>query len=140
MATPAEIDIANAGEIHDKLLAVLAREPVTVIVDMTTTVFCDSAGMSAVLRVYRRAIAQGIELRLVIPARAVRRVFTVTGLDRLTDIYPSLAASLAGKPAGASVIPVAGPAAADTGLAGEADPGLSGPAAHAGCPPGPGGQ
>jgi anti-sigma B factor antagonist len=140
MATPAEIDVANAGRIHDQLLTVLAREPVTVIVDMTATVFCDSAGMNAVLRAYKRAIVQGAELRLVIPARAVRRVFTITGLDRLVDIYPSLAASLAGKLAGEPVNPGASPAAADTGLAVDTGPGLAGPAAHAGCPPGSGGQ
>jgi len=97
---PAEIDVANARAILDKLLSVLDREPVTLIVDMTATTFCDSAGMNAVLRAYKRASAAGTELRLVMPAPAVRRVFTVTGLDRLIGTYPSLAASLAGRPAG----------------------------------------
>ena len=100
VAMPGEIDVANAGPILDKLQSVLDREPVTMIVDMTATTFCDSAGMNAVLRAYKRASAEGIELRLVTPAPAVRRVFAVTGLDRLIDTYPSLAASLAGQPGG----------------------------------------
>lgn len=97
---PGEIDVANAPAILGKLLSVLDREPVTLIVDMTATTFCDSAGVNAVLRAYKRASAAGIELRLVMPVPAVRRVFTVTGLDRLIDTYPSLAASLAGRPPG----------------------------------------
>ncbi len=100
VAMPGEIDVSNAGSILDKLQSVLDREPVTLIVDMTATKFCDSAGMNAVLRVYKRASAGGTELRLVMPAPAVRRVFAVTGLDRLIDSYPSLAASLAGRPGG----------------------------------------
>ncbi len=97
VAMPDEIDVSNAGPILDKLQAVLDREPVTLIVDMTATTFCDSAGMNAVVRVHKRASAGGTELRLVMPAPAVRRVFAMTGLDRLIDTYPSLAASLAGR-------------------------------------------
>ena len=35
-------------------------------------------------------------MRLVVGTVAVRRVLAITGIDRLLDIYPSVAASLAG--------------------------------------------
>jgi anti-sigma B factor antagonist len=100
VAMPGEIDVSNAPAILSKLLSVLDRQPATLIVDMTTTTFCDSAGMKAVVRAYRRAAAEETELRLVMAAPAVRRVFSVTGIDRLIDTYPTLAAALAGRPPG----------------------------------------
>lgn len=135
---PDEIDVSNAGRLLDKLLSVLDREPVTVIVDLTGTTFCDSAGMNAIVRARKRAAAEQVELRLVVAALAVRRVFAVTGLDRMIDIYPSLAASLAAGPparAGQSV-----PQTWQTDPLRDTDPGAAGSSAPAGDPAGPGGR
>ena len=35
-------------------------------------------------------------MRLVVSTPAVQRVLSITGVDRLVDVYPSVAASLAG--------------------------------------------
>ena len=109
LTMPAEIDATNAGTARERMLAVLARDPVTLIVDMTPTQFCDSAGVRAILHAHQAATARQAELRLVIPAHAVRRAFTVTGLDQIIGLYPSLGASLA---AGR---PPAGPGTGHTG-------------------------
>jgi anti-sigma B factor antagonist len=93
---PVEIDIANAGQVRDDLLSVLNRGAATLIVDMGGTTFCDSAGVNALVRAHKRATASGSEMRLVVSAPAVQRVLDITGVDRLMDIYPSVAASLAG--------------------------------------------
>lgn len=99
LTMPAEVDAANAGAVREQLLAVLAREPVTLIVDMTATEFCDSAGVNAILRVHKAAVARRTEVRLVIPAQEVRRAFTATGLGQIMGLYPSLTACLAaGRP------------------------------------------
>ena len=64
---------------------------------MTATASCDHAGADAVVRAYQRAAASGTQLRLVVTAQIVRRLLSVTGLDRLISIYPSLeAATIAG--------------------------------------------
>jgi anti-anti-sigma regulatory factor len=65
-------------------------------VDMGGTTFCDSAGVNALVRAHNRATANGSQMRLVVSASAVRRVLDITGVDHLMDIYPSVAASLAG--------------------------------------------
>jgi anti-anti-sigma factor len=65
-------------------------------VDLTMTRFCDSAGLHVLVRAHRRALAEGGELRLAIPAEgAVARIFTVTGLDRLIPSFGSLDQALA---------------------------------------------
>jgi hypothetical protein len=48
------------------------------------------------VRTFRRAGTSAIALRLVVSTPAVQRVLSITGVDRLIDIYPSVAASLAG--------------------------------------------
>jgi anti-sigma B factor antagonist len=93
---PVEIDIANADRVRDDLLSILNRGPATLIVDMGGTTFCDSAGVNALVRAHKRATANGSQLRLVVSAPAVQRVLDITGVDHLMDVYPSVAASLAG--------------------------------------------
>jgi anti-sigma B factor antagonist len=96
---PVEIDLVNAGQVREGLLSVLNRSPTTLIVDMSGTTFCDSAGVNALVRAYKRSSASGAEMRLVVTAPGVQRVLAITGVDGLIDIYPSVAAALADQPA-----------------------------------------
>jgi anti-sigma B factor antagonist len=93
---PAEIDVTNADTVRDELLAALNQSAVLLIADMSQTSFCDSSGVSAMVRVFRRAAASGSEMRMVVSTPAVQRVLSITGVDRLVDVFPSIAASLAG--------------------------------------------
>jgi anti-sigma B factor antagonist len=93
---PAEIDVTNADAIREELLAVLNQGAVLLVADMSTTDFCDSSGVSALVRVFRHAATSATALRLVVTMPAVLRVLSITGVDRLVDVYPSVAASLAG--------------------------------------------
>jgi anti-sigma B factor antagonist len=93
---PAEIDVTNAGTVGEELLAALNQGAALLIADMSTTRFCDSAGVSAMVRVFRQAAASGRAMRMVVGTPAVQRVLSITGFDRLVDVFPSVAASLAG--------------------------------------------
>ena len=93
---PAEIDMTNADQVREDLLSVLNQRAVLMIADLSKTTFCDSAGVGALARTFRRAEASQSEMRLVVSTPAVLRVLTLTGVDRLLDIYPSVTAALAG--------------------------------------------
>ena len=95
---PAEIDITNADQVREDLLSVLNQGAGMLIADLSKTTFCDSAGVAALARSFRRAEASQSEMRLVVGTLAVQRILTLTGIDRLLDIYPSVAASLAVSP------------------------------------------
>ena len=48
---PAEIDVTNADTTREELLAVLNQGAAMLVADMSKTVFCDSSGVSALVRV-----------------------------------------------------------------------------------------
>jgi anti-sigma B factor antagonist len=96
VALPEEIDIANALQVGEDLRAALRPGLAVLIADMTSTMFCDSAGLRQLLLATDAAAAVGAELRLVTESTAVLRVLQVTGTDRLLQTYPTLPAAIAG--------------------------------------------
>jgi len=93
---PVELDIGNAEQ-FGAVLAAAGREQATLVVDMTSTEFCDSSGIGVLAVAVSRAQAAGGELRLVVGSPAVRKVLAITGMDsicvmfdRLPDAVPGL--------------------------------------------------
>ena len=62
---PAEIDLTNADQARAALLAATGQRPAILIIDMTETTFCDSAGVQAIVIAYRQAAGTGTQFRLV---------------------------------------------------------------------------
>jgi anti-sigma B factor antagonist len=100
VAAPEEIDASNADWLRAVLLEAACRGHGTFVVDMTGTRFCASAGIGVLVRAHNRALAEGGELRLVIPAScAVLRVLAVTGIDQVIPNFADLDEALAPAPA-----------------------------------------
>jgi anti-sigma B factor antagonist len=93
---PAEIDAVNAGTVRQALLAGARHDAAVLIIDMSRTTFCDSAGVQVIIDTYNQAAAARTRLRLV--ATAVVRILTLVGVDQLMPIYPTLEAALADGP------------------------------------------
>lgn len=99
VTAPEEIDLANAAGLQAALLEAALLETAEpgraiVVVDMSRTRFCDSAGLNALVGANRRVRAEGGEVRLVIVAEAVARIVALTGVDRVVPIYASLEEAL----------------------------------------------
>ena len=92
---PAEIDIANGAAVGQQLCSAFAPGVTIVIADMTSTVFCDSSGISQLVLAHHCAAAHQAQLRLAVPHDQVLEVLKVTGVDHLLAVYPSLDAALA---------------------------------------------
>ena len=95
VAAPEEIDITNAEGLRSALLNAATNGHRTLVVDMTRTRFCDSAGLQALVAAHKRADADGREVLVVIHGTAVLRVFALTGVDRVIPNFTSLADALA---------------------------------------------
>lgn len=102
VAVPVELDLTIADGFREALLEVLNAGALGLVVDMTLTTFCDSAGISAITRAVRRAAAHEATVRLAVTSPAVLRVLDLVGIDRLIEIYPDTTAALASLPGHAS--------------------------------------
>ena len=91
---PDEIDLTNSGDLDGLLAAVIAESPETVTVDLTTTTFCDSAGIGVLARAHQLATADGAELRIALGHSQVGRVIQLVGLDQIVPVYPDVQHSL----------------------------------------------
>jgi anti-anti-sigma factor len=95
---PAEVDLTIADAAREALLAALNKGAALLVVDLTTTTFCDSAGITAIVRASRRASASNASIRIAAAAPAVLRVFSLVGIDRLIEVYPTVDDALATGP------------------------------------------
>ena len=93
---PAEIDAATADEARRALLAAVSSGAAILVIDMSRTTFCDSAGLKAIIAAHTQATQAGTQLRLV--ATAVLRIITIVGIDQLIPVYPTLEAALTESP------------------------------------------
>ena len=56
---PDEIDLGNSGDVDEQLKAVAGQAPDIITADLTSTVFCDSAGVYVLTRTRELVAAEG---------------------------------------------------------------------------------
>ena len=86
-----ELDTTSAQELALPLQDQLTEANKTVVVDLGGVRFLGSAGLDVLVREDRRARAAGGTLRVVTGNRSVARTITLTGLDDVLTILPTLA-------------------------------------------------
>ncbi len=77
-----EVDYASAAGLRERLLA-LADDGRPLVVDLDQVSFIDAAGLGALAAAARRASAHGASLHVVCVGHRIRRLFGITGLDRV---------------------------------------------------------
>ncbi len=94
VTTPDEIDVSNAALFREALLAAASSGLPVVVVDMSGTEFCDSTGLSVLVRAVRHADESGGHLRLVVGGSALKRILAVSGVGGMFPVFSSLDAAL----------------------------------------------
>ncbi len=92
---PDEIDICNEEQLRDMLTCAVDEAAAMLIVDACNTTFLACSGVGVLVDAHRRAAATGARMRLVAATTEVTRILTLTGADRVLDIYPSVTSALA---------------------------------------------
>ncbi len=90
VTVPEEVDITNAPGLRAALLEAAADGSPALVVDMTRTRFCDSAGLRVLVDAHKRAVAEGGAVVLALPRAAVLRVLEITGIDQTIPSFASL--------------------------------------------------
>jgi anti-anti-sigma factor len=88
--------VVNADEVLADLLAAIDCGVPVVIADLGMTVFCDCAGVSALLAAATHALQASVQLRVVARSEPVLRMFGLTKLDGVVPVYPTNAAAVYG--------------------------------------------
>jgi anti-sigma B factor antagonist len=109
VTAPEEIDITNAAGLRAALLEAAALGHGTLVVDMSATQFCDTAGLHALVAAHKQARAKGGQVRLVIGGAAVVRILAITGLDAVIPYFTSLQEALGQTPAAGTQPPLRSP-------------------------------
>jgi anti-sigma B factor antagonist len=95
VSAPAEIDVTNVAGLRAALGHAAGNGHGTLVVDLTRTQFCDSAGMHALVDAHKRAWAEGGQVLLAVSGAAVPRILEITGIDRVLPRFDSVAEALA---------------------------------------------
>jgi anti-sigma B factor antagonist len=89
-----DIGLATAPQLTEVAVAILERRPRMLVVDMSRVSFLASAGLAALVELHRRT-GEDLALRVVATGSTVVRPLTLSGLDTLITVRPTLTDALA---------------------------------------------
>ena len=95
VTVPEEVDVTNAHRLRVALAKAAAGRPPALVVDMTRTRFCDSAGLRVLVTAHKQAQAAGGAVLLALPSTAILRVLAITGIDQVVSSFSSLDEAMA---------------------------------------------
>lgn len=95
MTMPDEIDVSNAGYVGEQLRSAITPGTNAVVADLTATTFCDSFAVLHLVLAHDKAVANNVQLLLVVPAGAVLRLLEMVGARRVLRIHATVTAALA---------------------------------------------
>src|SRR5438067_10022183 len=82
-----EVDLYTAPEFKQQLLEVIAQGGKDVVVDFTNTTFIDSTTLGVLVGGVKRLRTNDGQLSLVCSDRNITKIFEITGLDKVFEIY-----------------------------------------------------
>ena len=85
-----DIDLFTAPQLRQSVHDLLARGCRRIVVDLRRVAFLDSTGLGVLVGALKRARDEDGDLVLVGAQRPVRRVLSVTGLDKIFTLYTEL--------------------------------------------------
>ncbi len=86
VAVRGEIDVETAPRVWTCLEEVIPSAEERLVLDLTETTFIDSTALSVFVRAFKRLRHAGADLVLRSPSRTARKIFTITGLDKVMTI------------------------------------------------------
>ena len=89
-----EVDVFSASVLAEQLTQLFDAGRRTVVVDLTSVTFLDSTGLGTLVAARNRAEEEGGQLPIIGSGERVMRLFRITGLDEVFEIYPSIDAAI----------------------------------------------
>ena len=89
-----ELDVATAPLLREHIIGQLGLGQTKMVIDMSRVPFVDSTGLSGLIVAHHEAKARGGSVRLACAHRSVLRVFEITRMDRLFELYDDVCDAL----------------------------------------------
>ena len=84
-----EVDLYTAPKFKQQLLDAIGQGAKHVVVDFSDTTFIDSTTLGVLVGGVKRLRTNDGQLSLVCNDRNITKIFEITGLDRVFEIYPT---------------------------------------------------
>jgi anti-sigma B factor antagonist len=97
VAVGGEIDVYTAPQLREKLINLVESGSYHLIVDMEAVEFLDSTGLGVLVGGLKRVRAHDGWIDLVCTQTRILRIFRITGLSNVFDIYDTVAAAEAAR-------------------------------------------
>lgn len=85
-----EVDVYTAPQLKQQMIGLLEAGSRQVIIDLTKVEYFDSTALGVLIGGLKRMRERDGNLSLICPNPRIRRVFEITGLDKIFDIYNSV--------------------------------------------------
>jgi anti-sigma B factor antagonist len=90
-----EIDVYTAPKLRERLIGLVESGSCQLIVDMEAVEFLDSTGLGVLVGGLKRVRAQEGWIDLVCTQSRILRIFRITGLNKVFNIYDTVAEAVA---------------------------------------------
>jgi anti-anti-sigma factor len=91
-----EADVTNSDALREVLDAEVAKQPRTLIIDLSGLRFMDSSALHVILRANRSMDRQGGVVALAGPRDPVAKMLRLTAADQLIPVFPNVSEAIAG--------------------------------------------
>jgi anti-sigma B factor antagonist len=95
VAVGGEIDVYSAPKLREKLISLVESGSYHLIIDMEAVEFLDSTGLGVLVGGLKRVRAHDGWIDLVCTQSRILRIFRITGLSRVFNIYDSVVDAIA---------------------------------------------
>jgi anti-sigma B factor antagonist len=87
-----ELDLGTIGSLQSAMEELIGPDA-RVVLDLEGLRFCDSTGLGAIIKLHRRLTDLGGMLALSAPGQRVVDVLSISGVDQVISVYPTVAAA-----------------------------------------------
>ena len=95
VAVTGELELATAPRLRQQVVSIIGGGRSHLIIDLSGVDFVDSVGLGVVVGALKRARTHGGDLLVVGVAERIRKLFEITRLDEIIDLYPSVTEAVA---------------------------------------------
>lgn len=92
-----EVDVYTAPQLKQQIISLLDEDITHITVDLAAVEYLDSTALGVLIGGLKRLRERDGTLNLVIPNPRIRRIFEITGLDKIFDIYQTQDEALGSK-------------------------------------------